>query len=136
MAKLSKNRKAVIDQVDRAKAYPAVEALTLVKELARAKFTESVDVAVNLGIDPKKSDQVVRGSTVLPNGSGKKVRIAVFAQGANAETAKQAGADVVTIGGLHGTITAIDDATVRLKVASGVELTFNRSAIGSVRESK
>jgi large subunit ribosomal protein L1 len=112
VVKLSKNRKAVIDKVDRSKAYPAEEALALVKELARAKFTESVDVAVNLGIDPKKSDQVVRGSTVLPNGSGKKVRIAVFAQGANAETAKQAGADVV----------GMDDLAERMQ---GGDLAFN-----------
>jgi large subunit ribosomal protein L1 len=112
MPKLSKNRKAVIDKVDRSKAYPADEALALVKELARAKFAESVDVAVNLGIDPKKSDQVVRGSTVLPNGSGKKVRIAVFAQGANAEAAKEAGADVV----------GMDDLAERMQ---GGELNFN-----------
>jgi large subunit ribosomal protein L1 len=70
MPKLSKNRKAVIDKVDRSKAYPADEALALVKELARATFAETVDVAVNLGFDPKKSDKVVRVSTVLPNGSG------------------------------------------------------------------
>jgi large subunit ribosomal protein L1 len=112
MPKLSKNRKAVIDKVDRSKAYPADEALALVKELARAKFAESVDDADTLGIDPKKSDQVVRGSTVLPNGSGKKVRIAVFAQGANAEAAKEAGADVV----------GMDDLAERMQ---GGELNFN-----------
>jgi large subunit ribosomal protein L1 len=95
MAKLSKARKAALAQVERGKAYGADEALALVKELAHAKFVESVDVAINLGVDPKKSDQVVRGSTVLPNGTGKQVRVAVFAQGANAEAAKQAGADVV-----------------------------------------
>ena len=95
MAKLSKARRAALERVDRQKAYSADEALALVKELASAKFVESVDAAINLGIDPKKSDQVVRGSTVLPNGTGKKVRIAVFAQGANAEAAKEAGADVV-----------------------------------------
>src|SRR5690606_2638699 len=75
--------------------YPIDEALALVKELATAKFPESVDVAVNLGVDPRKSDQVVRGSTVLPHGTGKTLRVAVFAQGENAEKAKAAGADVV-----------------------------------------
>jgi large subunit ribosomal protein L1 len=95
MAKQTKAQKAAAQRVQTGKAYPADEALELVKELAHAKFVESVDVAINLGIDPKKSDQVVRGSTVLPNGSGKKVRVAVFAQGANAEAAKQAGADII-----------------------------------------
>ena len=95
MAKLTKAQKAAAERVQAGKVYPADEALKLVKELAHAKFVESVDVAINLGIDPKKSDQVVRGSTVLPNGSGKTVRVAVFAQGANAEAAKQAGADIV-----------------------------------------
>jgi large subunit ribosomal protein L1 len=95
MAKQTKAQKAAAQRVQTGKAYPADEALDLVKELAHAKFVESVDVAINLGIDPKKSDQVVRGSTVLPNGSGKKVRVAVFAQGANAEAAKQAGADII-----------------------------------------
>lgn len=95
MAKQTKARKAVKQRLEHGKAYPADEALRLVKELARSKFTESVDVAINLGVDPKKSDQVVRGSTVLPNGTGKKVRVAVFTQGANAEAAKAAGADVV-----------------------------------------
>jgi large subunit ribosomal protein L1 len=95
MAKVTKARKAALERVKPGKTYPADEALKLVKELARAKFVESVDVAINLGIDPKKSDQVVRGSTVLPHGSGKKVRVAVFTQGANAEAAKQAGADIV-----------------------------------------
>src|ERR1044072_179446 len=95
MRKPTKTRKAALEKVVRGKAYPPEEALKLVKECAKAKFPESVDVAINLGIDPKKSDQVVRGSTVLPNGSGKKVRVAVFTQGANAEAAKAAGADVV-----------------------------------------
>jgi large subunit ribosomal protein L1 len=95
MPKVTKARKAANDKIEPGKTYAAEQALQLVKELAKAKFVESVDVAINLGIDPKKSDQVVRGSTVLPNGSGKKVRIAVFTQGANAEAAKQAGADVV-----------------------------------------
>ena len=95
MAKVTKARKAANEKIQPGKAYPAEEALRLVKELAKAKFSESVDVAVNLGIDASKSDQVVRGSTVLPAGNGKKVKVAVFTQGANAEAAKQAGADVV-----------------------------------------
>ncbi len=95
MTKLTKAQKAAEGRVQPGKAYAADEALKLVKELAHAKFPESVDVAINLGIDASKSDQVVRGSTVLPNGSGKKVRVAVFTQGNNAELAKQAGADVV-----------------------------------------
>jgi len=95
MTKLSKAGKAAQERVVRGKAYSVDEALSLVKELAHAKFVESVDVAINLGVDPKKSDQVVRGSTVLPNGTGKQVRVAVFAQGANAEAAKAAGAEIV-----------------------------------------
>src|ERR671913_339849 len=95
MTKLTKAQKAAEGRVQPGKAYAADEALKLVKELAHAKFPESVDVAINLGIDATKSDQVVRGSTVLPNGSGKKVRVAVFTQGNNAELARQAGADVV-----------------------------------------
>ena len=95
MARVSKARKAAQERFERGKVYPADEALQLIKELAAAKFVESIDVAVNLGVDPKKSDQVVRGSTVLPNGTGKTVRVAVFAQGANAEAAKAAGADIV-----------------------------------------
>ena len=92
---ISKRRKAFANKVDRAKAYPALDAMKLVKETATAKFDESVDVAVNLGIDAKKSDQVVRGSVVLPRGTGKNVRVAVFTQGANVEAAKAAGADIV-----------------------------------------
>ena len=95
MAKLSKNQKTVQERLERGKAYPVVEAFGLVKELATAKFQESVDVSVNLGVDPKKSDQAVRGSTVLPHGTGKTVRVAVFAQGENADAAKEAGADIV-----------------------------------------
>src|SRR5215470_14295376 len=95
MARVTKARKAQLEKVQPGKAYPADEALKLVKELAKAKFSESVDVAVNLGIDASKSDQVVRGSTVLPAGNGKNVKVAVFTQGANAEAAKKAGADVV-----------------------------------------
>jgi len=95
MARISKRKQAARDKVDSTRAYVIDEALALVKELAMAKFPESVDVAVNLGVDPRKSDQVVRGSTVLPNGTGKTVRVAVFAQGENAEKAKAAGADIV-----------------------------------------
>jgi len=95
MAHASKRGKKIVGLVDRSQAYDLKKALDLVKKSATAKFDESVDVAVNLGIDAKKSDQVVRGSVVLPRGTGKKVRVAVFAQGANAEKAKNAGADVV-----------------------------------------
>jgi len=108
MAKLSKAKKKTQERVQHGKVYAADEALQLVKELATAKFVESVDVAVNLGVDPKKSDQVVRGSTVLPNGTGKTVRVAVFAQGANAEAAKAAGADVVGMEDLAERIQAGD----------------------------
>jgi large subunit ribosomal protein L1 len=93
--RLTKRMKTVRTKVDRAKTYPVDDALKLVKQTAVAKFDESVDVAVNLGIDAKKSDQVVRGSVVLPRGTGKTVRVAVFTQGANAEKAKAAGADIV-----------------------------------------
>src|SRR3954465_12722744 len=92
---ISKRRKSMSSKVDRAKAYAALEALKIVKETATAKFDESVDVAVNLGIDAKKSDQTVRGSVVLPAGIGKKVRVAVFAQGDKAKAAEEAGADIV-----------------------------------------
>jgi large subunit ribosomal protein L1 len=95
MAKLSKRIKAIREKVDANKQYSLEEALGLLKELSGVKFNESVDIAVNLGIDPRKSDQVVRGSTVLPAGSGKDVRVAVFTQGENADKAKAAGADVV-----------------------------------------
>jgi len=93
--KLSKRMKTVRAKVDHNKAYPIDEALKLVKETAVAKFDESVDVAVNLGVDAKKSDQTVRGSVVLPAGTGKKVRVAVFAQGDKAKAATDAGADIV-----------------------------------------
>jgi large subunit ribosomal protein L1 len=95
MAKLSKRLQAIKSKIDRSKIYPALEALRLIKETATAKFDESVDVAVNLGIDARKSDQMVRGSVVLPKGTGKIVRVAVFAQGDNAQKAKEAGADIV-----------------------------------------
>lgn len=95
MAGLSKRKKAAREKLDSTKIYVVDEALSLVKELATAKFAESIDVSVNLGVDPRKSDQVVRGSTVLPNGTGKTIRVAVFAQGENAEKATAAGADIV-----------------------------------------
>jgi large subunit ribosomal protein L1 len=95
MAKLSKRLQAFASKVDRQKLYAIDDALALVKECASAKFDESIDVAVQLGIDAKKSDQVVRGSVVLPAGTGKSVRVAVFAQGDKAEQARAAGADVV-----------------------------------------
>jgi large subunit ribosomal protein L1 len=95
MAKMSKRLKALKATVDRNKNYAIDDALGMVKGAATAKFDESIDVAVNLGVDPRKSDQVVRGSVVLPRGTGKSVRVAVFAQGANVDIAKAAGADIV-----------------------------------------
>ena len=95
MAKLTKRMRVIREKVDGTKEYGITEAVALLKELATAKFVESVDVAVNLGIDARKSDQNVRGATVLPNGTGRTVRVAVFTQGANAEAAKAAGADLV-----------------------------------------
>ena len=106
MAKLSKRAKALNEKIDRTKLYPVAQALTLIKETATAKFDESVDVAVQLGIDPKKSDQLVRGSVVLPAGTGKSVRVAVFAQGDKAEAAKAAGADIVGLEDLAESIKA------------------------------
>ncbi|WP_269900977.1 50S ribosomal protein L1 [Paenalcaligenes faecalis] len=95
MAKLSKRAAAIAAKIDRNTFYPVTEALTLVKESATAKFDESIDIAVQLGIDPRKSDQLVRGSVVLPAGTGKSVRVAVFAQGDKADEARAAGADIV-----------------------------------------
>jgi len=95
MAKLGKRTRTIRDKVDPLKSYDIEEAFALLKELSSVKFEESVDVAVNLGVDPRKSDQVVRGSSVLPNGTGKTVRVAVFAQGPQAEAATEAGADRV-----------------------------------------
>ncbi|MFN4292410.1 MAG: 50S ribosomal protein L1 [Pseudomonadota bacterium] len=106
MAKLTKRAKAIKAAVDRSKVYAADDALNLLKSLSKVKFVESVDVAVNLGVDPRKSDQVVRGATVLPNGTGKTVRVAVFTQGANAEAAKAAGADIVGMDDLAADIKA------------------------------
>jgi large subunit ribosomal protein L1 len=95
MAKQTKRQAEISARIERGKLYPAEEAFGLLKDISRVKFIENVDVAVNLGVDPRKSDQVVRGSTVLPHGIGKSVRVAVFAQGANADAATAAGADRV-----------------------------------------
>ena len=95
MAKLTKRQKLIQEKVEEGRVYSSIEAFELLKDLPQARFTESVDVSVNLGIDPRKSDQAVRGSTVLPNGTGKTVRVAVFTQGDNVEAAKAAGADLV-----------------------------------------
>ncbi|WP_421868682.1 50S ribosomal protein L1 [Motiliproteus sp.] len=95
MAKLTKRAKAIAEKVEAGKQYDIVEAVNLLSELSTVKFKESIEIAVNLGVDPRKSDQVVRGASVLPNGTGKDVRVAVFAQGENAEKATAAGADVV-----------------------------------------
>jgi len=95
MAKLSKKAKVIKAKVNRTKQYSVAEAVGLLKELSTTKFVESVDVSVNLGVDPRKSDQNVRGATVLPHGTGKTVRVAVFTQGPNADAAKAAGADIV-----------------------------------------
>jgi large subunit ribosomal protein L1 len=101
MARLSKRVKAARELLEPGKVYDVDEALDILKQTSKVKFTESVDVAIRLGIDPRKSDQNVRGSTVLPNGTGKTVRVAVFAQSENAEKAKAAGADVVGMDDLH-----------------------------------
>lgn len=106
MAHISKRLKDVRAKVDRSKSYPVLEALQLMKEAATAKFDESVDVAVNLGVDPRKSDQVVRGSVVLPKGTGKTVRVAVFAQGDAAKAAQEAGADIVGLDDLAADVKA------------------------------
>lgn len=108
MANVGKRTRAFREKLEAGKLYDIDEALTLVKDNASAKFVESIDVAINLGVDPRKSDQVVRSSTVLPNGTGKTVRIAVFAQGANAEAAKEAGADVVGFEDLAASMKAGD----------------------------
>ena len=91
----SKRIRALRDQIDKSRSYGIEEALDLLKSMSKVKFAESVDVAIRLGVDPRKSDQVVRGAIVMPNGTGKSVRVAVFAQGENAEKAKAAGADIV-----------------------------------------
>ncbi|MFA7665702.1 MAG: 50S ribosomal protein L1 [Burkholderiaceae bacterium] len=108
MAKLSKRAKALSAKVERQKAYPLADALALVKECAVARFDESIDVAVQLGVDPRKSDQVVRGSVVLPAGTGKAVRVAVFTQGDKVDAAREAGADIV----------GMDDLAERVKAGN------------------
>jgi len=95
MAKISKRMKALAEKVNKTESYAANEAFDLLKSLSKVKFNESVDVSINLGVDPRKSDQVVRGASVLPNGTGKSVRVAVFTQGENATKATEAGADIV-----------------------------------------
>ena len=104
MARVTKRQQLFAEKVNPTRYYPIDEALSLARELATAKFRESIEVAVNLGVDPRKSDQVVRGSTVLPNGTGKEVRVAVFAQGDNADKAQEAGADIVGFEDLAETI--------------------------------
>ena len=106
--KLSKRQKPFLDKVQLGKQYPLDQAISLVKECATAKFKESVDIAINLGVDASKSDQNVRGSTVLPHGAGKSVKVAVFAQGAKAEEAKAAGADIVGMDDLAARVKAGD----------------------------
>ncbi|MEC9239647.1 MAG: 50S ribosomal protein L1 [Pseudomonadota bacterium] len=95
MAKMTRQRKIIEEKVDYERAYPIGEAVVLLNEISGSKFNESLDISVNLGIDPKKSDQTVRGATSLPHGSGKEIRVAVFAEGANADKAQEAGADIV-----------------------------------------
>ena len=114
MAKLSKRTQAIRSALDRSKVYPLAEALTIAKQNANAKFDESIDVSVNLGIDAKKSDQLVRGSVVMPKGTGKTVRVAVFAQGDKAQEAKDAGADIV---GLEDLAEQIKGGTIDFEVA-------------------
>ena len=106
MSKLTKKQKAFEGKVDSNKLYPLADALAIIKECANAKFDESIDVAIQLGVDAKKSDQVVRGAVVMPNGTGKTKRVAVFAQGAKAEEAKAAGADIVGMDDLAAEIKA------------------------------
>jgi large subunit ribosomal protein L1 len=106
MAKQSKRMRAFADKVERGRFYSLEEAVSLLKETSTARFDESVDVAVNLGVDARKSDQTVRGSTVMPQGTGKSVRVAVFTEGANAEAAKEAGADIVGMQDLADSVKA------------------------------
>ena len=110
----TKRNREIREKIEPGKQYALDEALSLLKELSKVKFTESVDVAVRLGVDPRKSDQVVRGSTVLPHGTGKDVRVAVFAQGENAEKAKAAGADIV---GFEELADTVKEGTIDFDVA-------------------
>ena len=106
MAKLTKRAKMIAEKVVAEKAYSFEEAASVLKEVSSVKFKESVEISINLGVDPRKSDQVVRGSTVLPAGTGKDVRVAVFTQGANAEAAKEAGADIIGMDDLAAQVKA------------------------------
>ncbi|MGS2724328.1 50S ribosomal protein L1 [Porticoccus sp. GXU_MW_L64] len=128
MAKLSKRQRAIREKVEAGKQYSIADAVSLLKELSTVKFAETVDVAVNLGIDPRKSDQAVRGATTLPNGTGKDVRVAVFTQGEAAEAAKAAGADIVGMedlaeqvkgGNLDFDVVIADPAAMRVVGALG-----------------
>jgi large subunit ribosomal protein L1 len=112
MAKMTKREKAIKEKLHAGKVYTPEGAFDLLKQVSSVKFVESVDVAINLGVDPRKSDQAVRGATVLPHGTGKTVRVAVFAQGAGAEAAKEAGADIV----------GMDDLATKVKAG---ELNFD-----------
>ena len=104
MAKLTRRMREFREKVEAEKVYPIEEAVSLLNELSKVKFKESIDISINLGVDPRKSDQVVRGATVLPNGTGKNVRVAVFAQGDKADEAKAAGADVVGMDDLAASV--------------------------------
>lgn len=106
MAKLTKRRRAIAEKYDRNRAYDISEAVSLLTELSQARFNEAIDVAINLGVDPRKSDQVVRGATTLPHGSGREVRVAVFTQGDNADKAREAGADIVGMDDLAAQVKA------------------------------
>ncbi len=123
MAKMTKRAKLFAEKIETGKQYDPAEAFNLLSELSKVKFDESVDVSINLGVDPRKSDQVVRGSTVLPNGTGKSVRVAVFTQGANADAAKEAGADVIGMDDLAESIKGGDlnfDVVIASPDAMGV----------------
>src|SRR5229473_962277 len=130
MAHVSKRRKAAVAKVDPAKSYPAMDALKIVKDAATAKFDEAVDVAVNLGIDAKKGEQTVRGSVVLPAGTGKKVRVAVFAAGDKAQAAKAAGADLVGMEDLAEQVKA-GQVQFRADKAGVVQCTIGRASFSS-----
>ncbi len=106
MAKLTKRQRAIAEKVDTTKQYSVADAVALLKEVSSVKFSETIDVSINLGIDPRKSDQSVRGATTLPNGNGKDVRVAVFTQGANADAAKEAGADLIGMDDLAADVKA------------------------------
>ena len=123
MAKLSRRMREIREKIDRTRLYPVDEGLALIKECSRARFDETVEAAINLGVDPRKSDQNVRGSSVLPNGTGKQVRVAVFTQGENAEKARAAGADVVGMQDLAETMKGGDlnyDVVIASPDAMGV----------------